>query len=232
MAISRRIFELWQKCQSVRGLDVFSTGAIHQLKAEPEFSRLKESLLRHTSDADAAILLSLRALAIQQHELADRLSETELAVTLPTEAVSAARPTCFVIRDMIESAKTEILLAGYRVTNRDILELLYDAAARGVRLTLVCGRADGDATAILNTWPRDIPRPRMYQDADSSLESLMHVKALLCDGEQLLISSANFTHRGMKVNIELGIRTTGIAATEARSVLMQLLDSDMFEQIA
>jgi hypothetical protein len=88
-------------------------------------------------------------------------------------------------------------------------------------------------------WPHPagtVPRfsSKIYQDVDrgeESVWSLMHIKSLLVDSVQLLVSSANFTAGGMERNIEFGIRTTGKPAADAKTVLTQLLRSDHFEEV-
>jgi phosphatidylserine/phosphatidylglycerophosphate/cardiolipin synthase-like enzyme len=59
----------------------------------------------------------------------------------------------------------------------------------------------------------------------------MHIKTLIVDSIQLLVSSANFTAGGMQRNIEFGIRTTGRPASDAKNVLSQLLRGDYFEEV-
>ena len=59
----------------------------------------------------------------------------------------------------------------------------------------------------------------------------MHIKALIVDSVQLLVSSVKFTAGGMERNIEFGIRTTGKPAADAKTVLTQLLRSDQFEEL-
>ncbi len=88
-------------------------------------------------------------------------------------------------------------------------------------------------------WPDTtgtVPRfsSKIYEDVDrgeESVRSLMHIKSLLVDSVQLLVSSANFTAGGMERNIEFGIRTTGKPAADAKTVLTQLLRSDHFEEV-
>lgn len=235
MTVSRKIFELWQVCHSRDPhIDVFSQADASSLQELPEYGLAYDSLEKHTDNPHMAILLSLRALEIQRSELADKIAETELAITAPPTTITSARPTLFIIREMIESACREILIAGYRITNQQIIELLWDASGRGIKIVMLCGRADGDAVVLKEKWPTVISPPKIYHDVDrgeESVWSLMHIKALIVDSSQLLVSSANFTSGGMERNIEFGIRTTGKPATDAKTVLMQLLRSDHFEEV-
>ncbi len=235
MTVSRKIVDLWQACyDSNPRIDLFDPAGAKSLQALPEYGLAYDSLEKHTDNPHMAILLSLRALEIQRSEMADKLSDTELAITAPPSTCSSARPTLFVIREMIESAKHEILIAGYRITNTQIIQMLWNASGRGIKVVVLCGRADGDAQILKSNWPVVMAPPKIYQDVDqgeASLWSLMHIKALLIDSVQLLVSSANFTAGGMDRNIEFGIRTTGKPAADAKTVLMQLIRSDHFEEI-
>lgn len=236
MTVSRKIVDLWKACQSKEArIDVFDSSEEKQLQALAEYGLVYDALEKHTDNPHMSILLALRALEIQRSELADKMSDTELAVTAPPSTCSSARPTFFVIREMLESAGREIILAGYRITNTDIIEMLWKASQRGVKVVLVCGRADGDAVKLRATWPANSPQPSIHEDVDtgpdSNVWSLMHIKSLLVDSHQLLVSSANFTAGGMDRNIEFGIRTTGKPAAEAKTVLMQLIRSDLFREV-
>jgi phosphatidylserine/phosphatidylglycerophosphate/cardiolipin synthase-like enzyme len=60
----------------------------------------------------------------------------------------------------------------------------------------------------------------------------MHGKALLVDGRDLLVTSANFTFHGTRANIEFGIRIKDIHVVEAASVFRALLQSDLLERVS
>ena len=234
MSISRKLVDLWQACQSGDArVDVFEPDDDRAIQSLAEYGLVYDAMESRTDNPHIAILLALRALAIHKSEMADQLTDTELAVTAPPTTSSTARPTMFVIREMIESAQREVLLVGYRITNKDILKMLWDASKRGIKTTLVCGRADNDSAEIKRTWPINSPAPKIYEDVSLPVDSWlkMHIKALLVDSNQLFISSANFTHLGMEGNIEFGIRTTGKPAAEAKTILMQLIGSDLFEEL-
>lgn len=236
MTVSRKIVELWQVCHTRNPqIDIFDQTDANPLLELPEYGLAYDSLEKHTDNPHMAILLSLRALEIQRSELAEKISDTELAITAPPSTCTSARPTLFVIREMIESARREILIAGYRITNPQIIEMLWEASGRGIKIVVLSGRADGDAQNLKANWPTVIAPPKIYQDVDrgeGSVWSLMHIKALLVDSVQLLVSSANFTAGGMERNIEFGIRTTGKPAADAKTVLTQLLRSDHFEEVS
>ena len=121
MTVSRKIVELWQVCHTRNPqIDLFDQTNADALLELPEYGLAYDALEKHTDNPHMAILLSLRALEIQRSELAEKISDTELAITAPASTFTSARPTLFVIREMIESARREIVIAGYRITNQQI----------------------------------------------------------------------------------------------------------------
>lgn len=235
MSVSRKIVDLWNACGSAEPrVDVFDAADEKAMQSLSEYGLVYELLESYSDNPHAAIVLALRALAIHKSELADKLHETELAVTAPPSTSSTARPTLFVIREMIESAQREVLLVGYRITNKEILQMLWTASKRGIKVVLVCDRKDGDAKSIRQSWPAAVPAPTIHEDItlpDGDYKK-MHIKALVVDSTQLLVSSANFTQLGMDGNIEFGLRTTGKPASDAKTILMQLIRSDLFQELS
>lgn len=59
----------------------------------------------------------------------------------------------------------------------------------------------------------------------------MHGKALLVDGSDLLISSANFTFHGFHGNLEFGVRLRGKPVERAGDVFRAMLDSELLERV-
>ena len=57
----------------------------------------------------------------------------------------------------------------------------------------------------------------------------MHAKCLLVDGEDLLVTSANFTFHGLHGNIEVGVRLSGPPASEARKIFSHLVREGVVE---
>jgi phosphatidylserine/phosphatidylglycerophosphate/cardiolipin synthase-like enzyme len=79
---------------------------------------------------------------------------------------------------------------------------------------------DGSPSAVLvsrfgqrfreSQWPRGHRLPRVYYDprsvdAESPVRSSLHAKCIVVDGEQVFVSSANFTEAGQQRNIEVGL---------------------------
>ena len=222
---------LWSRLRDRFGVRfVYDETLIEETKLEADYLGLCNSLEKKEVDANTAILLAMRSVAMHDQELRSELSLAELSVTFPGGTLSSARPTFQVIRDMLSHAKQEVILAGYRITNTDICELLQLASRRNVAITLIVGRADGDAKKLLELWPVNCPFPDIYVDVPSDGTSLMHIKSIVVDREDLLVTSANFTFNAMNKNFEFGVRLRGPQAKEARQVLVDLANSEMFER--
>ncbi|MEN9678362.1 MAG: hypothetical protein RIS76_4258 [Verrucomicrobiota bacterium] len=187
---------------------------------------------------EARLLVLLRSLGSQQAALSPRLVDAELVVTFPGHDAISARHTLQVIRQMITAAKTEILVAGFAITEAGgVLAQLAEAARRRVSIVLVCSNwkdKSGKTAAVLTQeqWPVDAPRPRLYEYANDSAQGAgMHIKCLLADGADMLIGSANFTFPGLNTNCEMGVRLNGHVAASARGVFEEFLRTGKFKEI-
>jgi phosphatidylserine/phosphatidylglycerophosphate/cardiolipin synthase-like enzyme len=133
---------------------------------------------------------------------------------------------------MIETAKTEIILLGYELTDRDLIAQLAAAAGRGASVVLICDRGHCAAGRVLEAWPSNTPAPRIFHDrerADGAAYASMHAKCLLVDTSDLLVTSANFTFHGLHGNVEIGVRLRGAPAAEARKIFSHLVESHVLE---
>ncbi|WP_257616389.1 phospholipase D-like domain-containing protein [Chlamydia suis] len=97
----------------------------------------------------------------------------------------------------IRSAEKTIRLAMFILSNRQILSALHEAAQRGVQVSVIVN-------------PRDKHTPfEILQALGSSVdlyegvcEGFLHCKACCIDLKTLILSSANWTRRGVQFNIE------------------------------
>lgn len=97
----------------------------------------------------------------------------------------------------IHSAEKTIRIAMFILSNRTILAALHEAAQRGVQVSVIVN-------------PRDKHTPfEILQELGSSVdlyeavcEGFLHCKACCIDLKTLILSSANWTRRGVQFNIE------------------------------
>jgi phosphatidylserine/phosphatidylglycerophosphate/cardiolipin synthase-like enzyme len=163
-----------------------------------------------------------------------KLVDAELVATLPPETPGIARPTERVVREMLEGATKEVILLGYELTDRGLVQLLAEIAAREVEIIIICDRGRGSANTIRDAWPSGKCSARIYHDRDrpeKARYASMHAKCLLIDGADLLVTSANFTFHGMQGNIEIGIRVSGAPASEARKIFSHLVEARLVEEL-
>lgn len=191
-----------------------AAGLKHQLDA------LTQALAGHTRLACVTIL----DVALSERAKHDRPAP-ELVWTGPEAATSTARDTAVVLRGLFESAREQVILAGYSFDHaRDVLAPLHQVMVEhGVQATFVVDikqtkrhLSDPDAYAdeqlaqfAATNWPFGEPYPRIYYDRRAVEKPppwcSMHAKCVVIDGERAFVSSANFTQRGQERNIEAGV---------------------------
>src|SRR5207248_4864 len=131
-----------------------------------------------------------------------------------------------VVRELLNSANEEVLLAGYAVyQGRDVFRALADRmdgqAALRVRMFLDIQRQLGDTSpsAVLlsdfvhrfrtREWP-GMRLPEVFHDPrslalDTGRRSSLHAKCVVVDRRVAFVSSANFTEAAQERNIEVGV---------------------------
>lgn len=176
----------------------------------------------------------------QLAELTGGLRAARLAVQRRVDLV-ATRPragevnlldTSVAVRRLFTGAQREVLIAGFRVNDRDMLEPLRRPAGRTLDVRIyadlnpeydAAGRRQARPANLENwpttwweqflasVWPRHLDPPRAWYAPTTlgpSAEgewSSMHVKSVVVDRRTLFVTSANFTKRGHERNIELGV---------------------------
>jgi phosphatidylserine/phosphatidylglycerophosphate/cardiolipin synthase-like enzyme len=187
-------------------------GIKHQLEA------IENALSGHKRAACLAIL----DVALAERE--QRRPAPELVWTGPEAQAGEARDTAIVLRELFESARESVILAGYDFTRgRDLLRPLHTSMLdHGVDARFIVHvpqidpgqRVDGYLESCLggfftHVWPFGEPRPPLYYDTRALVAgppySTMHAKCVVVDGIRAFISSANFTERAHERNIEVGV---------------------------
>jgi phosphatidylserine/phosphatidylglycerophosphate/cardiolipin synthase-like enzyme len=230
MGRARDLVELEARLRDREDVDLFAPVDRGCMIATPECASMLGRF--GSTDPTSIMRLCLQALRIQYEELRPKLLHAELVATLPPETPGIARPTERVVQEMIDTARTEIILLGYELSDLGLIGLLAAATDRGISVTMICDRGRGAAQRVLDSWPSRITPPRILHDrerTDGAPYALMHAKCLLIDGSDLLVTSANFTFHGLRGNIEIGIRLGGAPAAEARKIFSYLVESRVLE---
>jgi phosphatidylserine/phosphatidylglycerophosphate/cardiolipin synthase-like enzyme len=134
----------------------------------------------------------------------------DVVVTGPDSPEAPVRLTSEVVRQLISCAKQRVTLVSYAAYHMPlIIAALDDAAARGVHIDLILESAEllkggGGAAAYAKyrvyQWPTDKRDPP---------DAKLHAKAVIVDGRDILLTSANMTNAAYDKNLELGVLSRG-----------------------
>jgi len=165
------------------------------------------------------------------------VEDTVHLVTTGPEGVDADhRDTAVVVQDLFRRARESVLISGYalyqgRPIFQELAERMDLNPSLSVRMFLdighektgVAGRPADKIARFVQTfkdrhWPAGLRLPEIYYDTRSlEDEGVLHSKCILVDGEELFVSSANFTDAAQHRNIEMGLLVT------SRSIAAQAL---------
>lgn len=134
--------------------------------------------------------------------------KVDLVATLPSHYKTQALPTISVISDLIDSAKTLIMITGYSISDyaEDLLMKIIEKSRSGVMVKIFVNKFDPTDSPIINRL--DMYKGRYleiykYVEQDDDMAAL-HAKTLSVDDSKSLITSANLSFHGLEKNIELG----------------------------
>jgi phosphatidylserine/phosphatidylglycerophosphate/cardiolipin synthase-like enzyme len=167
----------------------------------------------------AAMCLLGAVQAVERHHAA---GAPELVWTGPDVGVIPVRRTEQALLQLLDWSQERVTVVSFAVYHiPTVCEALLRAADRGCTIRIILETPDGqegkaayDTIAALGptvreraeiyVWPMEArpvdPRGR---------RGLMHVKAVIADGQRLLLSSANLTVHAFSSNMELGVLITG-----------------------
>ena len=156
-----------------------------------------------------ALALGLEGAAAME-ATSDRTA-VEVVVTGPNSPAAPVRLTSEVVRQLIDDARSRVMLVSYAAYQLDSVIKALDRAVdeRNVTVQLVLesaakldggGGAHAYAKYQVYEWPL---RERVPPEA------LLHAKAVIVDGRDALLTSANMTNAAYSKNIELGVLCRG-----------------------
>jgi phosphatidylserine/phosphatidylglycerophosphate/cardiolipin synthase-like enzyme len=133
--------------------------------------------------------------------------------TGPESGVSSSRLTAATVIDLVNEARSEILLVSYATqTEPSISAALSAAASRGVAVTLLAERnADNPSYASSLSLPfPSVQALRLHWPLiQRPSGAALHAKIIVVDESLTLVGSANITSRAMESNLECGILIRG-----------------------
>lgn len=137
------------------------------------------------------------------------------------------------MKELLRDAESDVLVAGYQVSDEAVIIELGSATARGVTVDLFVDREQGSLDALRSLWPAGASQATVWsgdlRTPDAPYASL-HAKAIVVDGKSALVTSANLTHNGLSSNLEIGLLIRGEAARDLRDILRGLATSDLLER--
>jgi len=188
---------------------------VRHLRATTGSSILRDAcdqLLRRLASAESAYLAGLLTGTARAVERARRHQSVSVVWTGPESGVSSSRLTAAAVIELINAARSQILLVSYAThTEPSISTALSAAVARGVTVTLLAERhQDNPSYTALGTPFPGLDALHLHWPASSRPPGAsLHAKVIVVDDQVALVGSANLTSRAMESNIECGILIQG-----------------------
>ena len=135
--------------------------------------------------------------------------------------------------DLIKASRSEVLIAIYALTKRNIAKALIQASEKGVRVQI---RYDDDQARAIDTMQELITTLEKagivcHPVHLEKQQAHMHHKFMVVDRKKVLTGSYNFTHQGSTINKEnVVIMSSSVLAKEFVEVFKQLNISEPAER--
>jgi len=191
---------------------------------------------QHSGSTAKELTASLATAQVALQQAKATQPHIQLVWTGPLEAGTQTRSTFLVLQELIATAKREIVIVGYTITEgaAPILVSLADARRRGVEVTIIANRAEQHVEVIRAHWPHGVSGPTVFtypQPNDDHMAAL-HAKATIVDGRRLLLTSANLTYHGLGGNIELGALIEDDIASSMIKLIQLLIERQIVRPVA
>lgn len=105
------------------------------------------------------------------------------------------------IVQMLEDAECEIMAAGWLDTY--LLELLQKKSKAGIQIKIITKKPDKDGP-----MPNRTAYKRIVEIAQVRRNDLWHFRMIICDGKEVVVSSADLTTHSLTQNFEAGLWTS------------------------
>ena len=188
---------------------------VRQLRAAAGSVILRDAcdqLSKRLADAEPLYVAGLLASAARAVERARQHQTVSVVWTGPESGVASSRLTAAAVIDLINAARSEILLVSYATqTEPSIKAALSTAIARDVAVTLLAERREDNPsyTAAGTPFP-GLNALRLHWPTSSRPSgAALHAKIIVVDDQVALVGSANLTSRAMESNLECGILIRG-----------------------
>ncbi len=171
-----------------------------------------DQLSKRLAYAEPAYLSGMLTGAAHAVSRARQQQSVSVVWTGPESGVSSSRLTAAAVIDLINAARSEILLVSYATHNEPSIKAALSAAtARNVAVTLLAERhKDNPSYTTAGTPFSGLNVLRLRWPASSRPPgAALHAKIIVVDDQVALVGSANLTSRAMEFNLECGILIRG-----------------------
>ena len=160
----------------------------------------------------------------------------QLVTTAPEGNAAVHRDTAVVVQDLFRRARKTVLISTYAFYGgSEIFQTLAERTDASsdlvVRIFVNIERRPGEiclTSEIVGRfvhqfrqhhWPAQLRLPEIYYDVRSTVEkpteaAVLHAKCIVIDGEELFVTSANFTEAAQNRNIETGLLVKSVAIAD------------------
>lgn len=217
---ARALIAAWRLVQRDR-VDAYSPGAAERLAGLPGWSILGLPSTDLATAREVTVLDAIRALALLARQTGPPSTSRAVATT-PLRSGPTLN-TREAVHSLLSGAVREILVVGFTITDRTLVEMLVKRARAGVAVTVVGDRKKRAARDVWRDWPAGLPLAALEDVEPLDDNQHLHAKAVVVDRARAVVGSANFTLSGMSRNIELGVLVEGPAAIEIVELVERLM---------
>ena len=139
----------------------------------------------------------------------NKSENAELVITAPPSFKIKSRKTAVVVNNLINSAKKEISITGYSISEyaEDLLDLIIKKSMSGVYVNLYINDLDSkdDVLKDILIYKGKYLNVYNYNKDKNDRMAALHAKVIIVDNSKSLITSSNLSYHGMVKNIEMGV---------------------------
>lgn len=182
-------------------------------------------------DKDILRDVAIVATASAERESAREQSSEKVDVvcTGPVQFAVPVRATFATMIEMVQEARTEIVVVGYVFTAgaAEFVRQVSRSRQRGVSVTIIGNRMRQAVPALRQLWgPAQAPVVYSWEsDAGTDDLTSLHAKLLICDKSTALVTSANYSLHGLHENVEIGLRVQSPSVIRLSDFIRQLIAS-------
>jgi phosphatidylserine/phosphatidylglycerophosphate/cardiolipin synthase-like enzyme len=156
--------------------------------------------------------------------------KVDIVGTLPL-SVANIRKTVGVVRQLLNEAKSHILITGYAISEyfNDIFDLILTKNRQGILVDLYVDNNE-HVSQFLNQLKDKSHQINIYTYQGKDFSSL-HAKVLIVDYQKAFVSSANLSYNGIVNNLEIGTLITGKKVTSLNQIFDELYSNGYFKRL-